>query len=44
MDNSRCPECRGDDVIEWDDGYQCRDCGLEFDRIEEGIAADGEAV
>ena len=28
---TRCPECRSDDVIEWDDGYICRDCGCEFD-------------
>lgn len=28
---TRCPECRSDDVIEWDDGFICRDCGCEFD-------------
>ena len=28
---TRCPECRSDDVIEWDDGWICRDCGCEFD-------------
>ena len=28
---TRCPECRSDDVLEWDDGYICRDCGCEFD-------------
>ena len=27
----RCPDCRSDDVIPWDDGYLCRDCGTEFD-------------
>ena len=27
----RCPECGSDDVIEWDDGYICRDCGCAFD-------------
>ena len=26
-----CPDCRSDDVIPWDDGYLCRDCGTEFD-------------
>jgi len=26
----RCPECGSDDVIEWDDGYLCRDCGCEW--------------
>ena len=25
-----CPECNSDDVIPWDDGYLCRDCGTEF--------------
>ncbi|MBE6374475.1 MAG: hypothetical protein E7055_20730 [Lentisphaerae bacterium] len=27
----RCPYCGSDDVIEWDDGYICRDCGCEFE-------------
>ena len=27
----RCPDCNSDDIIPWDDGYICRDCGLEFD-------------
>jgi len=27
----KCPECRSDDVIDWDDGFICRDCGCEFD-------------
>ena len=27
----RCPECHSDDVLEWDDGWICRDCGCEFD-------------
>ena len=26
----RCPYCGSDDVIEWDDGYLCRECGCEF--------------
>ena len=26
----RCPYCYSDDVIPWDDGYICRDCGTEF--------------
>ena len=25
-----CPECNSDDVIPWDDGFICRDCGIEF--------------
>jgi ribosomal protein L37AE/L43A len=25
-----CPECGSDDVIPWDDGWLCRDCGIEF--------------
>ena len=25
-----CPECNSDDVIPWDDGWLCRDCGIEF--------------
>lgn len=31
----RCPECNSDDVIPWDDGYICRDCGCEFDEIKQ---------
>jgi len=33
MENSimRCPDCNSDDIIPWDDGYICRDCGCEFD-------------
>ena len=31
MMETRCPECRSEDVIEWDDGWLCRDCGCEFD-------------
>ena len=27
---TQCPDCRSDDVILWDDGYICRDCGCEF--------------
>ncbi len=28
----RCPNCHSsDDIIEWDDGYLCRECGTEFD-------------
>ena len=27
----RCPDCNSDDIIPWDDGYICRDCGCEFD-------------
>ena len=27
----RCPDCRSDDVIPWDDGYLCLECGTEFD-------------
>lgn len=27
----QCPECGSkEDVIEWADGYICRNCGLEF--------------
>ena len=25
-----CPECGSEDVIPWDDGWLCRDCGIEF--------------
>ena len=28
---TRCPYCGSDDVLEWDDGYICRDCGCEFE-------------
>lgn len=28
--DKRCPECGSDDVIEWDGGYLCRECGCEF--------------
>ncbi|MBE6372666.1 MAG: hypothetical protein E7055_11430 [Lentisphaerae bacterium] len=28
---TRCPYCGSDDVIEWDDGYICRECGCEFE-------------
>ena len=31
MMGMKCPECRSDDVIDWDDGFICRDCGYEFD-------------
>ena len=27
---TRCPYCGSDDVIEWDDGFLCRECGCEF--------------
>lgn len=27
----KCPVCLSYDVIEWDDGWICRDCGCEFD-------------
>ena len=27
----RCPDCNSDDVIPWDDGLICCDCGTEFD-------------
>ena len=26
----RCPFCGSDDVIEFADGFICRDCGCEF--------------
>ncbi len=29
----RCPYCGSDDVIEWGDGFICRDCGEEFGSI-----------
>ena len=29
----RCPYCGSDDVIEWEDGFICRDCGEEFGSI-----------
>ena len=28
--DKRCPYCGSDDVLEWADGFLCRDCGLEF--------------
>ena len=31
----RCPDCNSDDIIPWDDGYICRDCGCEFDEINQ---------
>ena len=27
---SRCPYCRSEEVIPWDDGYICLECGGEF--------------
>lgn len=30
----RCPDCNSDDVIPWDDGCICRDCGCEFGTSE----------
>lgn len=27
----RCPDCNSDDIIPWDDGYICCECGTEFD-------------
>ena len=32
VDNDRkCPNCgSSDDIVEWDDGYLCRDCGCEW--------------
>ena len=27
--------CNPDDVIPWNDGYICRDCGCEFDEIKQ---------
>jgi len=35
----RCPDCNSDDIIPWDDGCICRDCGCEF-----GISNDEEDV
>jgi ribosomal protein S27AE len=27
----KCPSCgSSDDIIEWDNGYLCRDCGYEW--------------
>ena len=26
----RCPCCHSDEVLLWDDGYLCQDCGAEF--------------
>ena len=31
----RCPDCNSDDIIPWDDGFICRDCGCEFDEINQ---------
>lgn len=28
--DKRCPYCGSDDVIDWADGFICRDCGCEF--------------
>ena len=28
--DKRCPYCGSDDVIDWSDGFICRDCGCEF--------------
>ena len=28
--DKRCPFCESDDVIEFADGFICRDCGCEF--------------
>ena len=28
--DKRCPYCGSDDVIEFADGFICRDCGGEF--------------
>ncbi len=28
--DKRCPYCGSDDVIEFADGFICRDCGSEF--------------
>ena len=30
----RCPDCNSGDIIPWDDGYICRDCGCEFGDLE----------
>jgi len=31
MEERKCPECGGT-LIEWDDGYLCVSCGVEYDR------------
>ncbi len=39
----RCPNCHfSDDIIEWVDGYLCRECGTEFDgpRLSDDDEAD----
>lgn len=28
----KCPACGSDDIIPWDKGFQCRDCGHEWGR------------
>ena len=30
----RCPECHSCEVILWDDGYICCECGIEFDEVK----------
>ena len=30
----RCPDCNSDNIIPWDDGYLCCECGTEFDEPE----------
>ena len=37
---TRCPECRSDDVIPWDDGWICRDCGAEFEEADSNQKCD----
>ena len=31
---TRCPECHSCEVIPWDDGYLCCDCGIEFEEAK----------
>jgi len=38
----QCPECRSDDVIEYDDGWLCRDCGCEFDDPDKRLSEEEE--
>jgi len=38
----QCPECRSDDVIEYADGWLCRDCGCEFNDPDDRPAAEEE--
>jgi len=38
----RCPECCSDDVIEYDDGWLCRDCGCEFNDPDDCPATEEE--